>query len=191
VKRARRPAMPTPPSGEVAAVWMDISALTEWDKNPRKNGEAVGPLMRSIKRFGFGAPILARKANLEIIGGHTRLEAALKLGLERVPVRLLDISEEDAHRLALADNKLGELAEWNEERLVEFLREMDPIEIEETGFSEKELSKMLGLDDDTSAAPDGYTPIYQVLIECRDEDHQRETLQTLAGMDIECKALIA
>lgn len=104
------------PSRDVApaAEWMSPSKLKPWKDNPRKNdGEPVERVAASIKRFGFGAPIVARKANLEIIAGHTRWKAAKKLGLERVPVRLLDIGEKEAHTLALADNRFTELTEWD------------------------------------------------------------------------------
>ncbi|MEC7552092.1 MAG: DNA methyltransferase, partial [Pseudomonadota bacterium] len=70
-----------------------------------------------IKRFGFGAPIIARKEDGEIIAGHTRLEAAKHLRLKEVPVRYLDLDPVDAHLLALADNKLGEVAEWDDLKL--------------------------------------------------------------------------
>lgn len=109
---------------EPAAQWVSLSELKAWDRNPRKNGEAIKAVVKSIKRFGFGAPILARKADGEIIAGHTRLEAARKLGLERVPVRYLDLDPADAHLLALADNKLGEIAQWDDATLLALLGDL-------------------------------------------------------------------
>jgi DNA modification methylase len=74
---------------------------------------AVARVVASIQRFGFGAPIVARAANREIIAGHTRWLAATQLGLARVPVRLLDINAREAHVLALADNRYTELTQWS------------------------------------------------------------------------------
>ena len=71
-------------------------------------------MAKSIKRFGFGAPIVARRADDEVIAGHTRLAAAVALGLTKVPVRFLDLDPADAHLLALADNKLNEHASWEQ-----------------------------------------------------------------------------
>jgi ParB-like nuclease domain len=103
---------------EPAAEWLPIYAIHPWKGNPRKNdGQPVAKVAASIKRFGFGAPIVARKANGEIIAGHTRWKAAVKLGLARVPVRYLDLDARSAHALALADNRLGEFAEWDESLL--------------------------------------------------------------------------
>lgn len=98
---------------EPAAEWVALDALKPWAKNPRENAKAIAKIAASIKRFGFGAPIVARKADGEIIAGHTRYEAAKKLGLDRVPVRYLDLDPADAHLLALADNRLGEFAAWD------------------------------------------------------------------------------
>ena len=70
---------------EAAAVWVATADLRPWDLNPRLNEPAVAKVAESIKRFGFASPLLAR-TNGELIAGHTRLKAAIKLGLDRVPV---------------------------------------------------------------------------------------------------------
>ena len=103
-----------PPMNEPAAEWVDIGLLKVWDKNPRRNAGAVAPVAESIKRFGFANPIIARRADGEVIAGHTRLLAAESLGLTKVPVRWMDLDPADAHLLAIADNKLGEIAEWDD-----------------------------------------------------------------------------
>jgi site-specific DNA-methyltransferase (adenine-specific) len=125
------------------AVMVPLSALKPWLKNPRKNAAAVEPVARSIERFGFGAPILVRRENHEIIAGHTRALAAKKLGLKEVPVRYLDLSEEDAHRLARADNKLGEVAEWDVELLLAQLQKEDATDLLAQGWDEATLQDLL------------------------------------------------
>lgn len=137
------------PAEEAAAVWVTLDALDPWKDNPRHNAAAVDEVVGSIRRFGFGAPIIARKADGMIIAGHTRYEAAKKLGLERVPVRYLDLDPADARLLALADNKLGELAEWDDARLSAVLVELRdvfevPLDVlEESGFSKEEVASLL------------------------------------------------
>lgn len=124
--RALSQAEPGGPGGS-AAEWVKPSALKPWPQNPTKDDPAsVRRVADSIKRFGFGAPLVARRANGEVIAGHTRLRAAKQLGLELVPVRYLDISEKDAHVLALADNRLAELTQRNNAELAEQLKELDP-----------------------------------------------------------------
>jgi site-specific DNA-methyltransferase (adenine-specific) len=134
------------PSPESAAEWVPLSALRPWKDNPRKNdGEPVRKVAASIRRFGFGAPILARRADGEIIAGHTRWKAAQELGLERVPVRFLDLDPADAHLLAVADNRLGEDASWDDEMLSAVLADLRAQErdLASTGFSDDEIAKLV------------------------------------------------
>jgi DNA modification methylase len=128
-----------------AAVYVDPNTLTPWDKNPRNNAEAIKQVAKSIERFGFASPIVARQADGRIIAGHTRHAAALKLGLEDVPVRFLDIDEQKASALALADNKIGEIATWNDDTLGEILAELeqDGFDLDGLGWSDDELDGLL------------------------------------------------
>ena len=67
---------------------ISISSLKEWDDNPRLNDHAVDAVARSIGTFGFNVPILCDR-ELRIIAGHTRLKAAKRIGMKKVPVIIL------------------------------------------------------------------------------------------------------
>lgn len=150
---------------EPAAVMVDPSTLKMWLKNPRKNdGEPVERVADSIKRFGFATPIVARLATREIIAGHTRWKAAIKLGLAQVPVRFLDLDEREAHLLALADNRLGELAEWDTPELHALLASYDIGEQLIAGWSEKDLRELEHVVDD--AKEPGVGPDKQRCVSC-------------------------
>ena len=97
-------------------VMMDIADIKPYEQNPRKNDDAVEAVAESIRRYGFKNPILVDKNNV-IIAGHTRYRASLLLGLLDVPVSVLDLSEEKARAFRLADNKVSDFAEWDEEKL--------------------------------------------------------------------------
>jgi ParB-like chromosome segregation protein Spo0J len=127
------------------AEWVDINAIKPWDKNPRKNAAAIKEVAGSIKRFGFSSPIIARRADNVIIAGHTRWAAAQSLGLDKVLVRFMDLDPAQAKALALADNKLGELAEWDAPMLAEILRGLndEDVALEGLGFDAQELETML------------------------------------------------
>ena len=71
-----------------AAVWLSPNDLTPWAQNPRDNDHAVQSIADSISRYGFAAPIVARREDLRVIAGHTRLKAAQRLNLDRVLARL-------------------------------------------------------------------------------------------------------
>jgi DNA modification methylase len=128
-----------------AAIWERVDALKPWTDNPRKNKGAIEHVAESIKRFGFASPIIARAEDKTIIAGHTRYEAAKKLGLDSVPVRYLDLDPADSRLLALADNKIGEIAEWDEEKLEKVMQELleEGLSLNGLGWNEDELSKIV------------------------------------------------
>lgn len=130
---------------EQAAIWESIDALSPWKDNPRKNKGAISHVAESIKRFGFASPIIARSADKTIIAGHTRYEAAKKLGLEKIPVRYLDLDPADSRLLALADNKIGEIAEWDEDKLEKVMQDLldEGISLDDIGWSDDELGKIV------------------------------------------------
>lgn len=145
-------------TGEPAAEWVAIDALRPWKDNPRKNdGEPVRKVAESIQRFGFGAPILARRENGEIIAGHTRWKAAKKLGLDRVPVRYLDLDPADAHLLAVADNRVAAEATWDDAMLAAVLVGLTAQghEVAATGFDDAVLDKLIA---DATGGPGAEAP---------------------------------
>ena len=129
---------------ENAAQYIDIDELIPHPDNPRINDHAVEEVAGSIKRFGFAAPIIARSADNTVIAGHTRLKAAKKLGLSKVPVRFMDLDPVDAKLLMLADNKIGERADWNDDALQAIFEELQDEDLSGLGWDEEELSGILG-----------------------------------------------
>ena len=180
---------------EQPAEWADPKTLVPWGKNPRKNSAAVKKVAESIQRFGFGAPIIARRDGREIIAGHTRRAAALSLGMERVPVRFLDVSEADAHKLAIADNKLGELSEWDDAALADVLGSFSLADCAALGFDAKSLEALGDVlapaENEDGGAKLGSGLAYKVVVDCRDEEHQAEMLERLESEGLVCRPLIS
>ena len=129
--------------GESIGTYTPIEDLKEWDNNPRNNDHAVDEVAKSIKRFGFASPIIARKEDNMVIAGHTRLAAARSLGLDTVPVRFVDLDPTEAQLLALADNKIGEIAEWDQDLLSEVLTDLKDEDLSGIGFSDAELEELI------------------------------------------------
>lgn len=120
---------------------MRVTDLVPYENNPRKNDGAVDAVAASIREFGFKVPIIVDKNNV-IVCGHTRLKGAEKLGLKTVPViRADDLTEEQIRAFRLADNKTGELAEWDFEKLKAELNEIQGMNMEDFGFLVKEISE--------------------------------------------------
>ena len=130
-------------SEESIGKYVDISTLKPWDLNPRYNDDSVDRVAISIQRFGFSSPIIARKEDSMIIAGHTRYKASLKLGLTKVPVRFMDLSPTEAQLLAIADNKIQELSDWNEDELRDLLKDLDDKDVFQIGFSDEEFQDLL------------------------------------------------
>ena len=128
---------------ESIGVYVPVSELVPWDQNPRLNESAVEEVAKSIKRFGFASPIIARTADNMVIAGHTRLLAAKKIGLKSVPVRFMDLDLNDAQLLALADNKIGEIADWDETKLKDILASLDDQDLSGLGWSDDELDALI------------------------------------------------
>ena len=95
-----------------------IEKLTPYENNPRQNDSAVTAVAESIKEFGFKQPIVVDKDGV-VIAGHTRLKAAKQLELKTIPVLLADdLTPDQVKAYRLADNKTGELAFWDMEKLM-------------------------------------------------------------------------
>ena len=125
-------------------IHLPVTALVPDPSNPRMHmREQIRAIARSIKTFGFTAPILVDKAN-QVVAGHGRLEAAKFLGLLEVPViRLEHLSEQQAKAYMLADNKLTDRSSWDDRKVAIILKELSDIvldfEIETTGFEPPEI----------------------------------------------------
>ena len=117
---------------EIAMV--SVRELKDYENNPRDNDGAVEAVAESIKQFGFKVPIII-DADGVIIAGHTRRKAAEKLGLDKVPCIVADdLTPEQIKAFRLADNKTGELAEWDFEALEKELAELTAFDVDMSKF---------------------------------------------------------
>jgi len=151
----------------VVEVW-SIGSVKAYEKNPRNNDAAVAAVANSIKTYGFRQPIVV-DASGTIICGHTRLKAAQSLGLNEVPVHVArDLSPDQVKALRIADNRLHELATWDNALLAVELDELKDLNIDVSllGFDEAALTAIfappgtpVGLvdEDDVPEPPDAAT----------------------------------
>lgn len=124
-----------------------ISSIRPYETNPRTIGEnSISAVASSIRDFGFRQPIVVDAEGV-IIAGHTRYYAAQKLGLEKVPVHVAtDLTAEQIRAYRIADNKTGELADWNLDLLTAELNGLQGagFDLDSLGFDADELSKLIG-----------------------------------------------
>lgn len=111
-----------------------INDIREYEYNPRNNDKAVEAVAESIAQFGFRVPIVIDGDGV-IVAGHTRVKAASKLGLDKVPCIVADdLTPDQIKAFRLADNKTAELAEWDMELLEKELRDLTAFDMDAFGF---------------------------------------------------------
>ncbi len=144
------------PLGEVKMV--PIGHIKPYERNPRKiSPRAVEQVAASIREFGWQQPIVV-DGDMIIIIGHTRRQAAIKMGLTEVPVVVeTRLTEEQVRALRIADNRTRDYTTWDYPLLqseLEGLDEYDSLDLADwqaiiTGFEESQEASFLDLDDET------------------------------------------
>ena len=141
-----------------------VADIKPYPHNPRRNDHAVDAVAASIKEFGFRQPLVLDEDDV-IVVGDTRYKAAQKLGLEGVPVHVAKgLTPDQLKAYRIADNKTGALADWDYERLVEELADLQKadFDINLVGFTAEEIQDLFQTEvtdgltdpDDVPAPPD-------------------------------------
>src|SRR5262249_33521174 len=126
----------------------NINDIKPYAGNPRRNDHAVEAVARSIAEFGFRQPIVVDEEAVIVVGS-TRHKAALRLGLAQVPVHVAKgLTPAQVRAYRIADNKTAELADWDQQLLVQELAELQQqdFDIDLLGFSSQELQGLLDID---------------------------------------------
>ncbi|WP_442485136.1 DNA modification methylase [Aeoliella sp. SH292] len=141
-----------------------INSIKPYDKNPRKNDQAVDVVAKSLEAFGFRQPVVVDSEDV-IVVGHTRWKAAKKLGYESIPVHVAkDLTPDQAKAYRIADNQTATIADWDTELLPTELFDLQAAEFDLglLGFGAEDLAKYMGKNvdeglvdpDDVPAPPD-------------------------------------
>ena len=172
---------------EIKIVYKSVDELREYENNPRNNDNAVDAVAASIDLAGFKVPIVVDAAGI-IVAGHTRLKAAKKLGMERVPCIIADdLTESQIRAFRLADNKVSELSGWEFDKLDAELEQLQEMDMAAFGFEKSD-----GGDDtqkEREDLSDKVNAIYEVIVECADEFEQEEVFTRLCGEGLQCRVL--
>lgn len=122
---------------------MPVNALKLHPQNPRKGDLAA--LGKSIDRFGFYGRVLVQKSTGFILAGNHRYKSLLEKNASFVPVEVLDVDDETALGIVLADNRISDLAGYDDGMLTGLLMEMGEYEggFEGTGYEEEDLEGLL------------------------------------------------
>lgn len=123
-----------------------LSELKPAKKNPRVGD--VEAIKKSYERFGQRKPIVAHRKTKEVIAGNHQLKAAKELGWSEIAVVWVEDDEETATAYSVADNRIGQLGEWNVEELVAAFEEISPADLETVGFTEIDVEDFRALADE-------------------------------------------
>lgn len=124
-----------------------LQDIIPYENNPRKNDEAVDKVAASIEQFGFNVPVLVDKDGV-LVAGHTRLKAAERLGMEKVPCIIIDsLDDEKIRQFRILDNKTGELSSWDYDKLILELNAIPEIDMAAFEFGDFSGTAAIGTGD--------------------------------------------
>jgi len=131
--------------------YVRVDDIIPYDKNPRRNDKAVDAVAASMRSFGFKVPIVIDENNV-IVCGHTRIKAAKRLGIEEAPcVRAVDLTPEQIRAFRVADNKVSELAEWDDALLAGEVAALPEFDFEQFGFDLGDIAPQGDVDTEEDA----------------------------------------
>lgn len=152
------------PTKDLRVKYVPIGDVRPYEDNPRRNDGAVQAVANSLREFGWKQPIVV-DADGTIVVGHTRYKAALALGMTDVPVVVAsDLTPEQCAAYRLADNRVGELAEWDSELLAQELDGLTGFDMEQFGFDDsgfqmpEAFEEPVSLDEVREVEPDDSAP---------------------------------
>lgn len=185
-----------------------IKNLKPYERNAKRHPEEqVDQIAERMKEVGFLVPILIDEKN-EIIAGHGRHLAAIKLGMKVVPcVRSKNLTPEQTKAFRIADNKVAESA-WDEELVFQEISDLleNGIDIESTGFNEKEIADMIREMEEperkvksegrrmkkkrakrgNGGAAKSEKPKFRVMVQCRNSREKEALIERFRGEGLEC-----
>lgn len=170
-----------------------VSELQFAPYNPRIiDNEMFERLKKSLTMFGYVEPIVWNKRTGHVVGGNQRLKALQELGIKEVDTIVIDLPLEQEKALNLALNKIE--GEWDIPKLKELLVELSESVIKEdltiTGFSIEEIERLIGRIEENISETNIEQSLeqYIIIIECEDEEHQKELLERFLAEGLKCRA---
>ena len=143
----------------ISVVYRPIDQLTPNPANPRVHSKKqIRQIAESIRVFGFNVPVLVDRHG-NVVCGHGRLLACRELGITEVPTLRLDhLTPAQARAFMIADNRLTEIATWDDRLLAEQLQDLSisglDFSLETTGFEMGEIDLRIASLEDLPAQDD-------------------------------------
>lgn len=163
---------------------LSLAEIHPYANNPRRNDNAVEAVAESIRQCGYIAPIIIDEDG-EILAGHTRYKALLRLGYQEADVLMIsEITDEQKRKYRLLDNKTGEIAAWDNDMLMDEIQGLDfgkldiDWSIEDFGNQEQGGFKREEIDLAESVS---------IVIDCKDDVEAEEIFYKLSREGYKCR----
>lgn len=160
---------------------INLNDIKPYEKNARKNDQAVDAVMKSIEQCEYIAPIILDENNV-ILAGHTRYKALKKLGYKEAECVIKEgLTEEQKKKYRLLDNKTNELADWDMDLLSEELEGLDFGDLDlDWGFDEdgEQITERKNVDINESIS---------IIIDCSNEEEAEQIFESLTMEGYECR----
>lgn len=175
-------------------IFKKIEDLRGYENNARTHSDKqIQEICDSIKTFGFNDPIELAKDNM-ILSGHGRLAAAIKLKMTEVPTITHDhLTEIQKKAYILAANRIALSSSWDNDILKhEFLDLMgEDFDLSLTGFTDDEIKDLLSddVEEEKQSKEQDYNAVFEIIIECNDEDEQELLFNRLQEEGLKCRIL--
>jgi ParB-like chromosome segregation protein Spo0J len=157
---------------------VETGALSEL-KHPPPNARQgdVGAVYESIQANGFYGTLIVQRSTGHVLVGNHRMKAAAMAGLSELPVQYVDVTDEEALRILLVDNRANDLATYDEAELADVLKELAASEpgLSGTGYDGDDLDDLLQKLEDMAPpmpAGDGLGTGSDGRIECPECGHK-------------------
>ncbi len=161
-----------------------IESISPDPANVRKHGKRnLDAIKASLRRFGQQKPIVVDGQGV-VRAGNGTLDAAKSLGWKEIQIVRSTLSPSELTAFAVADNRTAELAEWDVEFLSQLLAQGD---LGDVGFDDSEIRKLL---EKPAKGEDEVSKLeakFEVVVECRDEDQQKELFERFSAEGLTCR----
>lgn len=185
-----------------------LSDLSTYINNPRRGD--VKAIAASMKANGVYKPLVVNKGThtgrpYEVLAGNHSLKAMRHLAEEhpeddrwqRADVYVVDVDEDRAAKIVLADNRTSDLGGYDNDELVGLLQSVSD-DLAGTGYNEDSLTELLdNLADEQEQMPEAGDadidddPIsYSIVVECDSESRQVELLERFIEEGLQCRAIM-
>jgi len=156
-------------------------------RHPQRNLDA---LMSSLMRFGQQKPLVIDANNI-VRAGNGTLAAAKALGWKEIDAVRSDLPITELSAYAVADNRTAELADWDPDALTAALVGLDEMGLKSLGFDDpNERARLCDQPlEDVPGDSESIADVFEVVVECRDETHQRELFERLIAEGEKCRVL--